>query len=229
MKNLVKTLIMMPLAALSLISCNDSSETTYQAYMPAVSSIGTPYSCYFISDDSIKVIPTGNYNVIKNFVTNDRALATFVIPAGKITNPVEVEFSAITKLETESITYSAKPDTCGSDGIDIENAWHCGGVDGTNHFLTIAYSYAISASAPKHEFYLVDNSSSLNNPDEDGYYHLELRHDSNDDTPLMKANTVSTFMLPPQYTQSGYKGLIIDYIPLSQTEDNGKATKTISF
>ena len=52
MKKLVKTLILMPLAASLLLSCNKTGEVTYQGYMTAVSSIGTPYSCYFISDDS---------------------------------------------------------------------------------------------------------------------------------------------------------------------------------
>ena len=228
MKKLVKTFILMPLAASLLLSCNKTGEVTYQGYMTAVSSIGTPYSCYFISDDSIKVIPTGNVNVVRNYVTNDRILATFVIPTGKITNPVEVEFTSISKLETQNLTVSSSTDTLGKDGIDIRNAWHCGGIEGINRFVTIAYEYAVSGNGKPHKFYLVDNSSNINNPDADGYYHLEFRHDGNDDTPLMKANSIATFVLAPKYTQPELKGLIIDYTPLTATE-NDKTKWTINF
>lgn len=225
MKSIAKMLILLPVAALSLISCNkNGSDINYQSYMTAVETTGQEYSCYFISDDYITVIPVNNLSILSTFKTNDRVLATFTIPAGEITDPVEVEFSAISKLQTEHVVTSSQPDTLGTDKIDIENAWHSGGVDGLNHFLTIAYAYNLSGSGKAHDFTLVDNTSVLTNPDKDGYYHLYLTHNSHGDHALMRTTAVSTFYLDQKFIQPGIKGIRIDYAPLASDSDRSSVT-----
>ena len=180
---------------------------------------------YFISDDSLKVIPLNYYSNIESLKTDDRLIATFTIPSGEVTNPVEVEFTSFVKMVPQDILQTSAPDTVGNDPADPQVMWQSGGIEGTSRFLTINFIYQASTSGIQHKIYLIDDLTA-ENPDEDGYYHLKFRHDANKDQLQLSASSVATFPLPEKYTAPGIKGIKVDFNTISEEKDS---TLTVNF
>lgn len=224
-RNIFKACIIVPAALAALASCNTEQTEYFNAYLTAVETEGQPYKCFFISDDSLTVIPLNYYSNIENLNTDDRLIATFTIPSGEITDPVEVEFVSFVQMIPQDILQTSSIDTVGNDPADPLTMWQSGGIEGTSRFLTINFIYQAAASGIQHKIYLVDDLST-ENPDKDGYYHLKFRHDAKKDQPQLTASSVATFPLPEKYTAPGIKGLKVDFNTISEEQDS---TLTLTF
>ncbi len=224
-RTIFKTCIVVPAAMAALASCNTEQTEYFNAYLTAVETEGQPYKCYFISDDSLTVIPLNYYSNIESLKTDDRLIATFTIPSGEVTDPVEVEFTSFVKMVPQDILQTSAPDTVGNDPADPQVMWQSGGIEGTSRFLTINFIYQASTSGIQHKIYLIDDLTA-ENPDEDGYYHLKFRHDANKDQFQLSASSVATFPLPEKYTAPGIKGIKVDFNTISEEKDS---TLTVNF
>lgn len=225
-KNLLKTCLVGAASAAIITSCETERPIYYSAYMTAVETTGgEPYSCLFVSDDSITIIPLNQYEFISKLETDDRIIGTFTIPDGEISDPVEVEFTSFTQLPPQDITVTGNIDTVGNNYIDPQTMWHSGGVKGTSRFLTISFAIQASSAGIQHDIYLVDDTS-LSNPDADGYYRLKFRHDANNDPFVEVVGGVATFRLPEKYTAPGIKGIKVDFKNFSPGVDS---TLTVTF
>ena len=115
----------------------------------------------------------------------------------------------------DSITVTSSPDTLGSDPVNLIEAWHSGGIYGAGRFVTISFTIS-GAGYYRHSIALVDNTGTAN-PDAEGYWNLELRHNANNDPQAYLSQSVFSFPLSEKYTASGIKGLRITYQPLNST------------
>lgn len=226
-KHLVKAGLIMTAAVSIMASCEKREGTFYyNAYMTAVETEGQPYKCYFVSDDSVKVIPVSQFESIGTLNTDDRIFGTFTIPSGEITNPVEVEFTSLVKLPPMKIVETMSPDTLADDYANPVSMWHSGGIYGASRFLTVSYTVQASNSGASHDFCLVDDMTATDNPDKDGYYHLRFSHDSNQDLSLYAITSVSTFPLKDKYTAPEIKGIKVHFNPYSVGTDS---TLTVTY
>ena len=224
-RNIFTACMIVPAALAVLASCNKEQTVYYNSYLTAVETEGQPYKCYFVSDDSLTVIPLNYYSNIENLETDDRLIATFSIPSGEITDPVEVEFSSIIQMVSQNILQTDAADTVANHPADPLSMWQSGGVKGASRFLTINFIYQATTSGIQHSIYLVDDLNA-ENPDKDGYYHLKFRHDANNDQLIYTASSVATFPLPEKYTAPGIKGLKVDFNTISEDKDS---TLTVTF
>ncbi len=226
MRNFLKLCIAVPAMAAGIISCDYESDIYYNSYLTAVEAEeGMPYKCFFVSDDSLRVIPLNYFSEIGELETDDRLMATFSIPGGEITDPVEVEFTSIIQMITQNIHQTSSMDTMYNDPIDPVQMWQSGGVYGVSRFLTVSFSYQASQSGISHNICLVDDLNAPN-PDSDGYYHLKFRHSANKDQYQYMASSVATFLLPEKYTAPGIKGIKVDFNVITQEKDS---TLTVTF
>lgn len=209
-----------------IASCNKESTIYFNAYLTAVETEGQPYKCYFVSDDSIKVIPVSQFESISTLNTDDRIFATFTIPSGEITDPVEVDFTSLVKLPSASIVETLSPDTLANDYANPISMWQSGGVYGASRFLTISFSLQTSNSGVSHDICLVDDMTATDNPDKDGYYHLRFSHDTNNDIAIYAITSVSTFQLKEKYTAPDIKGITVHFKPYSLETDS---TLTVTY
>lgn len=225
-RNILKACIIIPAAAAILASCKEKEYTPYyNAYLTAIKAGEETGGCNFISDDSITVVPLNMYDAISKLKTDDRVLATFSIPSGEITDPVEVELTSILKLTPMDIIATASPDTLSYDPVDPLSMWHSGGIKGISRFLTISYAIQTSNNNIPHEICLVDDLT-VTNPDQEGYYHLRFSHNANNDPSIYATTTVATFLLPDKYTSAQVKGIKVHFKPFSAGVDS---TMTVNF
>ena len=116
---------------LSIYSCTVKNTPQYATYMTAVSDMTPPASGnikYLVSDDSIMIYPANALYAINSLKHNQRIFATFTIPSGEITDPVQVEFSTVSYLDEEDIMETTAPDSLGNDPMPVISAWHSGGI-----------------------------------------------------------------------------------------------------
>ena len=218
--------IVVPAAAAGIVSCDHSSDTYYNSYLTAVEAEeGMPYKCYFVSDDSLVVIPLNYYSDIERLKTDDRLMATFSIPGGEISDPVEAEFTSIVQMITQEIKPTSSMDTLGSDPVDPVQMWQSGGVYGTSRFITVVFSYQASYGGIQHDISLAEDLNAAN-PDADGYYHLKFRHAANNDPYQYVTSSVATSKLPEKYTAPGIKGIKVDFKVFTPDKDS---TLTLTF
>lgn len=218
--------IIIPAAAAILASCKEQEYTPYyNAYLTAIETGEETGSCNFISDDSITVVPLNMYDAISKLKTDDRVLATFSIPSGEITDPVNAEFTSIVQLPTMDIIATASPDTLSYDDVDPIAMWHSGGIKGISRFLTISYRVKTGINEIPHEICLVDDLTA-DNPDQEGYYHLRFSHNANNDPAIYATTTVATFLLPDKYTSAQVTGIKVNFEPFSAGVDS---TMTVNF
>lgn len=207
---------------LSIYSCTVKNTPQYATYMTAVGDMTPPASGnikYLVSDDSIMIYPANALYAINSLKHNQRIFATFTIPSGEITDPVQVEFSTVSYLDEEDIMETTAPDSLGNDPMPVISAWHSGGIHGAGRFVTLTFEYRGGGMA-FHSMALADNTDLENNPDEDGYYHLFLRHNSNNDPELYYYSGVTTYPLTDKYTAAGIKGLKINFKTFSSDYDS---------
>ena len=226
MKSLIIRACLPLAAAAALVSCNTGEQTLYyNSYMTAVETEGQPYRCIFVTDDSTTVIPLNFFPNIEDLKTDDRIIATFSIPSGRITDPVEVEFTSMAQLLPQSVIMTSSPDTIANDPADPMTMWHSGGVKGASRYLTVTFNVQASSSGIAHGICLVDDLSA-ENPDADGYYHLKFRHSANNDPIMYTSANVATFPLADKYSAPGIKGIKVDFRPITPGIDS---TLTVTY
>ncbi len=216
-----KTAVLSTAAALLIAaaSCTVKSEPQYATYMTAVSEEPCDGAVsYLVTDDSVKVYPANFFQTISTLRNNQRVFASFTIPSGKITDPVEVEFSSIGVLEKDTIFTTQDMATMKNDRMTVTSAWHSGGIYGAGRFLTMTFKY-MGSGYSGHTMHLVDDISA-DNPDQQGYWHLHVRHDTNNDPELNTYSGILTYPLDDKYTAPGIKGLIIEFSPLTPSADS---------
>lgn len=214
-------------SAFMFSSCENSQETLYYSHMTAVVSETDEYPCYFITDDSIRINPL-NYkelDLTKKIKMNDRLFGTFTVPDGNINvSPVNAEISSLAPILTKDILYTNKPDTVGRDGIRYMGCWLCGGIDGTDRFITMDFGMDASNMGIPHIVNLVslDSDKAV---DDEGYYNLHFYHDANHDPMDQTIKAFASFRLDDELLNKAKSGLRITYTDVYLEEQ----TLTIKF
>ena len=161
-RNLMATAFAVTAILLATGSCKVKSERYYSTYMTAVATTNSDNQSiisHLVSDDSIKILPGSNLaNVVGSLKGDQRILAIFTIPSGKITDPVQVEFSSIQTIPRDSILQTSEPDTLANDPMTVMAAWHSGGIYGAGRFITLTYLYK-GTTYGNHFMYLTDDTS----------------------------------------------------------------------
>lgn len=200
------------LAALSsAMSCKTDNTPSYSTYMTAVRDSaqgpGEKVS-YLVTDDSIKIFPANDLLALTSLKNDQRVFAVFTIPSGKITNPMDAEFSTVSLLTQDTIANTSETSGKGSP-VFINGAWHSGGIYGAGRFLTLSFIFKGAGSVP-HRFELSDEANVISNPDPSGYYHLTFKHYNSNEPDAYQYSGVITYPLTEKYT-AGIKGLKIRF------------------
>ena len=187
--NLMYTISAAMAAIAAVSSCKIDNSPTYFSYMTAVKEQPSSQGIsYLVADDSTIIFPTEWPDGLYGMEHNQRLFATFTVPSGELGDRIEASFQSYGYVSEDSITVTSSPDTLGSDPVNLIEAWHS----------------------------LVDNTGTAN-PDAEGYWNLELRHNANNDPQAYLSQSVFSFPLSEKYTASGIKGLRITYQPLNST------------
>lgn len=226
MKNKLTYTISAAMAAIAAVtSCKIDNSPTYFSYMTAVKEQPSSQGIsYLVTDDSTLVYPTEWPSGLSGMKHNQRLFATFSVPSGELGDRIEASFQSYGYVSEDSITVTSSPDTLGSDPVNLIEAWHSGGIYGAGRFVTISFTIS-GAGYYRHSIALVDNTGSAN-PDAEGYWNLELRHNANNDPQAYLSQSVFSFPLSEKYTASGVKGLKISFTPLNS---NTEKTFTIDY
>lgn len=226
-KNLILLLASATAAMSSLVSCQEQTNTLYyQACFTRVDVSGERYT--LVTDDSLRVIPTNKESEISNLPVNTRLIGEFTIPSGEITDPMEVEFVNLAQMLTDTVTVSGKTDTLGNDRIALLGTWQSGGIYGAARFLNINFVITYGQSNILHSVCLAEDTSIGDNPDSEGYYHLVMKHEANNDPESYFTSSTYSFMLDEKYTAEGIKGLKISFNDFSEDEKITLGTETLS-
>lgn len=203
------------ISAILFTSCRIDSPQLFYSYMTAVKEQPSDKSIsYLVTDDSTIVYPEW-FDALSRMKHNQRLLATFTVPSGELGDRIEASFQSYGYVSEDSIKVTSQPDTLGKDPVSITEAWHSGGIYGAGRFVTISFTIS-GAGYYRHSIALVDNTGTAN-PDAEGYWNLELRHNANNDPQAYLSQSVFSFPLSEKYTASGIKGLRITYQPLNST------------
>lgn len=226
MKNKLTYTISAAMAAIAAVSsCKIDNSPTYFSYMTAVKEQPSSQGIsYLVTDDSTLVYPTEWPSGLSGMKHNQRLFATFSVPSGELGDRIEASFQSYGYVSEDSITVTSSPDTLGSDPVNLIEAWHSGGIYGAGRFVTISFTIS-GAGYYRHSIALVDNTGSAN-PDAEGYWNLELRHNANNDPQAYLSQSVFSFPLSEKHTASGVKGLKISFTPLNS---NTEKTFTIDY
>ena len=224
MKNKLTYTISAAMAAIAAVtSCKNTP--TYFSYMTAVKEQPSNQDVsYLVTDDSTLVYPTEWPSGLSGMKHNQRLFATFSVPSGELGDRIEASFQSYGYVSEDSITVTSSPDTLGSDPVNLIEAWHSGGIYGAGRFVTLSFTIS-GVGYYRHSIALVDNTGSAN-PDAEGYWNLELRHNANNDPQAYLSQSVFSFPLSEKYTASGIKGLKISFTPLNS---NTEKTFTIDY
>ena len=214
------------MAAIAAVSsCKTDNSPTYFSYMTAVKEQPSGQGIsYLVTDDSTLVYPTEWPSGLSGMKHNQRLFATFSVPSGELGDRIEASFQSYGYVSEDSITVTSSPDTLGSDPVNLIEAWHSGGIYGAGRFVTLSFTIS-GVGYYRHSIALVDNTGSAN-PDAEGYWNLELRHNANNDPQAYLSQSVFSFPLSEKYTASGIKGLKISFTPLNS---NTEKTFTIDY
>ncbi len=214
------------MAAIAAVSsCKIDNTPTYFSYMTAVKEQPSNQDVsYLVTDDSTLVYPTEWPSGLSGMKHNQRLFATFSVPSGELGDRIEASFQSYGYVSEDSITVTSSPDTLGSDPVNLIEAWHSGGIYGAGRFVTLSFTIS-GVGYYRHSIALVDNTGSAN-PDAEGYWNLELRHNANNDPQAYLSQSVFSFPLSEKYTASGIKGLKISFTPLNS---NTEKTFTIDY
>lgn len=226
MKNKLTYTISAAMAAIAAVtSCKIDNTPTYFSYMTAVKEQPSNQDVsYLVTDDSTLVYPTEWPSGLSGMKHNQRLFATFSVPSGELGDRIEASFQSYGCVSEDSITVTSSPDTLGSDPVNLIEAWHSGGIYGAGRFVTLSFTIS-GVGYYRHSIALVDNTGSAN-PDAEGYWNLELRHNANNDPQAYLSQSVFSFPLSEKYTASGIKGLKISFTPLNS---NTEKTFTIDY
>ena len=226
MKNKLTYTISAAMAAIAAVSsCKIDNTPTYFSYMTAVKEQPSNQDVsYLVTDDSTLVYPTEWPSGLSGMKHNQRLFATFSVPSGELGDRIEASFQSYGYVSEDSITVTSSPDTLGSDPVNLIEAWHSGGIYGAGRFVTLSFTIS-GVGYYRHSIALVDNTGSAN-PDAEGYWNLELRHNANNDPQAYLSQSVFSFPLSEKYTASGIKGLKISFTPLNS---NIEKTFTIDY
>ena len=226
MKNKLTYTISAAMAAIAAVtSCKIDKTPTYFSYMTAVKEQPSNQDVsYLVTDDSTLVYPTEWPSGLSGMKHNQRLFATFSVPSGELGDRIEASFQSYGYVSEDSITVTSSPDTLGSDPVNLIEAWHSGGIYGAGRFVTLSFTIS-GVGYYRHSIALVDNTGSAN-PDAEGYWNLELRHNANNDPQAYLSQSVFSFPLSEKYTASGIKGLKISFTPLNS---NTEKTFTIDY
>ncbi len=226
MKNKLTYTISAAMAAIAAVtSCKIDNTPTYFSYMTAVKEQPSNQDVsYLVTDDSTLVYPTEWPSGLSGMKHNQRLFATFSVPSGELGDRIEASFQSYGYVSEDSITVTSSPDTLGSDPVNLIEAWHSGGIYGAGRFVTLSFTIS-GVGYYRHSIALVDNTGSAN-PDAEGYWNLELRHNANNDPQAYLSQSVFSFPLSEKYTASGIKGLKISFTPLNS---NTEKTFTIDY
>ena len=226
MKNKLTYTISAAMAAIAAVtSCKIDNTPTYFSYMTAVKEQPSNQDVsYLVTDDSTVVYPTEWPSGLSGMIHNQRLFASFSVPSGELGDRIEASFQSYGYVSEDSITVTSSPDTLGSDPVNLIEAWHSGGIYGAGRFVTLSFTIS-GVGYYRHSIALVDNTGSAN-PDAEGYWNLELRHNANNDPQAYLSQSVFSFPLSEKYTASGIKGLKISFTPLNS---NTEKTFTIDY
>ena len=223
--NLMYTISAAMAAIAAVSSCKIDNSLTYFSYMTAVKEQPSNQDVsYLVTDDSTLVYPTEWPSGLSGMKHNQRLFATFSVPSGELGDRIEASFQSYGYVSEDSITVTSSPDTLGSDPVNLIEAWHSGGIYGAGRFVTLSFTIS-GVGYYRHSIALVDNTGSAN-PDAEGYWNLELRHNANNDPQAYLSQSVFSFPLSEKYTASGIKGLKISFTPLNS---NTEKTFTIDY
>lgn len=223
--NLMYTISAAMAAIAAVSSCKIDNTPTYFSYMTAVKEQPSNQDVsYLVTDDSTLVYPTEWPSGLSGMKHNQRLFATFSVPSGELGDRIEASFQSYGYVSEDSITVTSSPDTLGSDPVNLIEAWHSGGIYGAGRFVTLSFTIS-GVGYYRHSIALVDNTGSAN-PDAEGYWNLELRHNANNDPQAYLSQSVFSFPLSEKYTASGIKGLKISFTPLNS---NTEKTFTIDY
>ncbi|MCK9624991.1 MAG: NigD-like N-terminal domain-containing protein [Bacteroidales bacterium] len=233
MKHL-KTFLLIFVAFATLLGTTSCDEWNNQNSYDGVSwgtiaqSVDPTYPFQIVADDTVVFFPSNYVDVLKEYTpVNGQRIAVYYNNI-EATNPYSyptktIEVVQISDILTKSILNTSQIDTIANDKINPASIWYGGGGDlGEHRYLNIKFQVMASGMST-HTVYLVKN---LNNEvDEDGYYHLEFRHDSRGDSQVSYFSGYVSFILDEDSMAEGVKGLKI----YSNTISEGEKTFTLDY
>lgn len=213
-----KLMVLAALVSISplLQSCLDTDNDDLIAICPegSVLSIGTvkvsdantPRDFYFTLDNGVKLIP-GDTTSVKNYtpIDNQRVFVVYLrMDEPTSASAVNGRIYSVENILTKNIIplTTATADSIGDNEINVTTYWV------KDNFLTIEYQYLGSGNTDKkHMLNLVQNQTTESTTD-DGYVHLEFRHNAFDDQPLKTVPGIVSFKTDSIADQlTGKKGL----------------------
>lgn len=201
-------------------SCLEDDEYEVDELLFAIGNVriieGNDY--YFELDEGSKLYP-GDTTAISNYplVENQRAFVYFTLLEQALPG---YEYNAALKHVENILTKDIhkmtpeEEDSIGHDRIDVDNIWL------TEDYVNIVYRFYHSNNAEKkHMLNLVVNEN--DSASDDGFLHLEFRHNAYNDTPLQGGNGIVSFRLDSIRDQlDKYEGLCIRAYTLYQGEND---------
>lgn len=182
------------LGILPLQSCLNDDEYTGENLLFAIGTIRVieKQNYYFELDEGSLLYP-GDTVAIHNYPIKDnqRAFVYFSLLDKKLpTYDYNAKIEHIEDILTKDIFYSTSEDldSIGNDRIDIDNIWLS-----QDHINIVYKFYHSNNPEQKHMLNLIINETTK--IQDDGYLHLEFRHNAYNDTPLQGGTGIVSFKL----------------------------------
>jgi len=219
-------------------SCDkdNNSKINYSSYV-TISKNFSPDKFSFFSDDSI-LFSVNNMSEFSELDFNrdeQRAIIYFYLSDTQSTpddNNINIDLTQIQPILTKDIIKTDK-DTMATDPLAINQIWISNGGTNLKTYMNVSFSISVTYGA-NHSIDLYDdltaNAASENLPvDENGYYHLILSHDANEDSGF-SYTYLASFALNNEILADNVKGikLRIDSTE-SDADDQGHKVYTIDF
>jgi len=219
-------------------SCDkdNNSKINYSSYVTISKSFSFgEYS--FFSDDSL-LFTVNNMSEFSGFDferDEQRAIIYFNLSdtqSSSDENQINIDLTQIQPILTKDIIKTDK-DTMATDPLTINQIWISNGGANVKTYINISFSISVTYGA-EHSIDLYDDltadQASENLPiDENGYYHLILSHNANDDSGF-SYTYLTSFALNNEILADNVKGIKLQIDSTgSDADDQGHKVYTIDF
>jgi len=230
MRRTIKITLLITAAALimTLGSCSkwlNPGEETKVVWATILTSYDLPlseeYPYYFITDDTLLYCPMNHTSINDDFEPIDGQRLILYYKFHSTTTQVEsdqeetlepgdikyIDIVQMQLVDTKNFINTSEPDTLGTDRVEPQYLWFAGGGLGTKRYLNLQLS--IQAYNPEKHTFSLAYDLNRETPLEEGYYCLELRHQSKNDPLINNYTTLLSYPLEGACIEEGVKGLKI--------------------
>lgn len=214
-------------AAALIYSCEMDSDTNTVVVSSYATYVSTSSPTGFVSDDSLKIIPTNDIST-SSLSHGAKVVLTWSYDSKKgITDPMYAQVNSYSGVMQGKSFLSERPDTLGTVGADLYRqssapVWRSGGVYDAPVMINIVFEYLTNNNGAYHSINLSYSSESC---DSDGFFHMKFSHSSTDlVTPTLATNDFCAFTLPEVAYAADTKGVILAFDGMDGTPVNYKFT-----